>query len=744
MIYATFTLVGVLFFTNQKYLPDFNFIAILIAIFLIFSVILYKKKLVLIKIIIFLILGYLLTYFYSTIVFNQNIDSKYHNKYVYTTGVISSLIKSNINKDSFIFMAEKPFKAKLKLSIYGLNRPTIHTGERWQFTVKIKNNSSYSNLGSFDYEKWSFFNKINAGGYINTKKPFKFIAQTTTNYTNQIREKISNQLKKHSKNIEYFGIINAILIGDKSLIKPKNKNTLVATGTSHLSVISGLHLNIVASIVFFLTLLIFSNIKQIVRSTPIIIISAIFTLVATFFYMLLAGFSILTVRAFIMITVIIFMILLRINFHKWQVYFIALFVVLIINPLSVLSVGFWLSFAATGLILYFVNFNKNNTIFSKIKNIIYLQIFISILMSPVVVWFFGEFSLLSPLANLLAIPVFSIFIVPLVFILSIPLLFDFTIITQIILQIIDFVLHYVFIFLNSLNSVNTGSFYIGDSIQLLMIIFAILLLLSPLKKIKLFAIIIITTIIFSNKPINNNFYILDVGQGASTIFTSEKNAIIFDTGNKFRSGFNLGDAVINPFLKQIGITNIEKIIISHNDKDHSGGLDAILKKYTTKDLITEKNNKCMEENSWKNYGWNFQILSTDNKFKGNNNSCVIKISKDNKSILLTGDIEKKAEEYLIKKYGSTLQSTILIAPHHGSNTSSSVKFLTVVAPKIAIFSAGFQNNFKHPAKKIINRYKSMGIKIFSTICSGQISINLDDFTIKEYRKNYQKYYHRKC
>ena len=553
---------------------------------------------------------------------------------------------------------------------------------------------------------------------------------------------------KYTKNTQYFGIINALLIGDKSYITNKNKNTLTSTGTSHLSVISGLHLNIIASLVFFISFMMFSRAYIVVNSIPIVVISATLTIIATFTYMALAGFSIPTIRAFIMVFVVMLAILGRVNYHKWQIYFLALFIVILFNPLSVLGVGFWLSFFAAGLIVYFVNFNKSNyNIYKKIFQIIYLQVFISILMSPLIIWFFGEFSLISPIANLFAIPVFSIFVVPLVFMLSAPLALNMDFLVVIILKILDTILGYTFDILEFLTTFNTYNLniIIDGSIELIIAIIIVVLLFSHKSlNLKPLALIIFIAFLTNVKPINNHLHILDVGQGLASILAVKDRAIIFDTGNKFRSGFNLGDAVINPFLQQKNITKLDKIIISHKDKDHSGGLEAILRKYPTKNLISGENGKCLAKNSWQNYGWNFQILTTDKQFSGNNNSCVIKISKGDKSILWTGDIEKKAEKYLIKKYGNILQSTILIAPHHGSKTSSSVEFLKIVKPKIAIFAAGFQNSYNHPHKKIIQRYKNMDIKILTTICSGQISIDLNNFSIQEHRKENNKYYHRNC
>jgi competence protein ComEC len=757
VIYGIWTLIGALIFTAKSnfYFGAFEIIIIILLLFL--ATYFYKKHSKIFLAIIFLVFGYLWSYIFSFNIFNTSVPQQHHNKYTLTTGIISSLIDKNKQRDRFIFKTIKPFKSKLRLSIYGKNRPNLKVGQKWQFSVKIKTNNSYQNEASFDYEKWLFTNKINATGYINSQKPYKFIEQTSENILNQIREKIKIKLKNITSNLEFSGLFNALLIGDKSSIKLQNKQILTKTGTSHLSVISGLHLGIIASITFLIFNAILSRLKFITNNIPVVVITAFITIFTTFFYMALAGFSTPTVRAFIMIAVFMLTIISKRNIFKWQIYFLALFVVLVFNPISVLEVGFWLSFIASGIIVYFINFNSNaSSVNHKIWQTIYLQLFISILMSPIVLWFFGELSIFSPIANIIAIPIFSIIIVPFSFIAL--MLAGFENLSFYIFNLLDIILHYLFDFLEFISNDKVRISYFLDNTWLFsaFILGVIFLLLHNKLHLKFLSIIIFVVIFTFKKPVNNHLHILDVGQGSSAVFAIKNNAIVFDTGNKFSSGFSLGSAVVVPFLKAKNITNIEKIIISHKDQDHKGGLDDILDFYKVNEIITSENNKCLEENSWQSIGlssglsiglnvsWSFDIFTTDNKFKGNNKSCVVKINNGKKSILLSGDIEKEAEKYLLKKYGDKLKSDILIAPHHGSKTSSTIEFLKVVNPKIAIFSAGFQNSFKHPAKAIIKRYKDLGIKIFSTSCSGRISVNLNDLSIIEYRKDNKKFYHRKC
>jgi competence protein ComEC len=400
-----------------------------------------------------------------------------------------------------------------------------------------------------------------------------------------------------------------------------------------------------------------------------------------------------------MIAVVMIAIIYRRNIFKWRIYFVALGIVLLVHPFSVLEVGFWLSFIASGIIVYFVNFNSTpQSLSHKIWHIVYLQIMISIVMSPVVVWFFGEFSIVSPIANIISIPIFSIIIVPLSFVALIVSFIPYAdSVASMIFIVIDTILHYNFAILAYLQNINanmdiTALQYGELAVLFIGIVFIFLpraLLLQPL------GVIIISAILLTDKPTHNHLYMLDVGQGSAAIFAIGNTAVVFDVGNKFNSGFSLGKVVVMPFLRLQQIA-IDTIVISHNDRDHSGSLQDVLQQYPNAVVIGSNNRTCTEQHSWSQDGWNFKILSTDNTFLGNNNSCVVRVSNAKQSFLFTGDIEREAEKYLIKKYGKQLKSDVLIVPHHGSNTSSSAEFLQVVDPHIALVSAGFQNPFNHP------------------------------------------------
>ncbi len=732
-------LLGIFIF-NQQSLLEINYL-ILATIFFLF-ILFYKKSSNIILIIISI--GYIFSYIYA---YNNTnyIDNKFYNKYITTTGTISSLVNSNNYRDSFIFITQKPFIAKIKVAIYGKNRPKLLPGEKWRFNIKLKKNNTARNTATFDYEKWLFLRGIDATAYVNLKKGYKFIARTNLAIINNWRQNIRNKIINAVEDLEYIGIINALVIGDKSLINNKTWQILNTTNTTHLSVISGLHIAIIAIIIFLLTKLIFSF-KVIINRIPLINLSAYITILFAFIYATLAGFNIPVQRAFIMLCAAMIGIIFRHKYNKWQLYNLALFCVLLINPLSVLDIGFWLSFAIVAIIIYVIDNSKTtNSWFAKIKFSIYLQLIITITLAPLLLLFFHNIYLLSIIANLVAIPIFSILIVPLSLIGALFVILEINSLAQFILSLNNNILSYIFDLLSYLakSDFNKIYYFIGDSLSFIAIIIIAIIVLLKISRLYLFAIIILITIVLQTKKVEHNLYILDVSQGLSVVFIDNNYSLLYDTGDKFLSGKSMGDTVVNPFLAAKNVSILDKIIISHTDKDHIGGLPAILKQHTAKELITPFKKTCKEDRSWYFGNYLFEIFSTDNKFSGNNNSCVLKIS-GKYSFLLTADIEKKAERYLIKKYGNRLKSDVLLVPHHGSKSSSTIEFLQQVKPKIAIVSSGYKNRFKHPALEVINRYKKLNIKLFSTNCSGEIKINLATLAINQYRIDNKKYYHRLC
>ncbi len=250
------------------------------------------------------------------------------------------------------------------------------------------------------------------------------------------------------------------------------------------------------------------------------------------------------------------------------------------------------------------------------------------------------------------------------------------------------------------------------------------------------------------------FTLLDVGQGLAAVVETRNHVLVFDTGPRFRSGFNTGTAVVLPYLRRQGRGRVDTLIISHGDNDHIGGAEAVVAALPVERVITSVPHKmgwvahdiCRSGEQWQWDGVAFELLHPERlvgRGRGNNDSCVLRVSAGGESLLLTGDIEVEAERELLAEYGARLQSDILIAPHHGSKTSSSEPFIKAVAPRWLLLPLGYRNRYGFPHPVVSERYQRQGARMLSSRDSGAISFLLGRGELRpgEYRKAARRYWH---
>jgi competence protein ComEC len=236
-------------------------------------------------------------------------------------------------------------------------------------------------------------------------------------------------------------------------------------------------------------------------------------------------------------------------------------------------------------------------------------------------------------------------------------------------------------------------------------------------------------------------HVLDVGQGSAIVIQNGGRGIVYDTGAAYGVSFSYAQRVILPFLSARGIHEIDYLVLSHNDNDHRGGDRVLIEAFPQMRIITDIKDYALKANNpnkvmpcqgdalfWQ--GLTLDLMGVDSdaingdrqyNISDNNASCVVRIGDDKHKVLLTGDIEKKREYQLIK-HKAAIKATVLLAPHHGSKTSSTSAFLSQVSPELAIFSAGFENQYGFPKALVLTRYHDQGIQALTTGSLGQISL----------------------
>jgi len=540
-------------------------------------------------------------------------------------------------------------------------------------------------------------------------------------------------------------MIPALVVGDKQGISQHQWQVLRRTGTNHLMAIAGLHIGFMAGLVYFIVNFVVRWFPRIILLIPAQQVALVAAMVCAFIYSSLAGFQVPTIRACVMIATFMVAKLLRRHFISITGYCSALLIVLVLNPFSIFDPGFWLSFAAVGVILYgMLGRVHPDGLWWKWGR---TQWVITIGLIPFSLLFFAQTSLIAPLANVVAIPCVGMMTVPLSLLGALLLLLKCSLAKPILILAAES-LHLIFIYLNTLASISyvTWNHPVFNSINLIFLVIATLLLISPRGfPGRILGFVFLLPIFFYPAKILKKgevkLTLLDVGQGLSAVVQTRHHVLVFDAGAKYLSGFNMGDAVIIPFLQDNRLRQINKMVISHGDNDHIGGAFALVKHFHVLSIDTSVPNRfaahsahfCLQGMSWSWDGVKFKFLYPPKSLLGldNNSSCVLHITTGNQGILLTGDIEKLAENYLVSHEKKQLAASILVAAHHGSKTSSTLAFIKAVRPKIVLFPVGYLNRYHFPNQIIIKRYHALHVKEFDTVHDGAIEVLLTPHKIKK-------------
>jgi competence protein ComEC len=459
-----------------------------------------------------------------------------------------------------------------------------------------------------------------------------------------------------------------------------------------------------------------------------------------------------------MLVIIMAAIILQRNIHPFNTLAVALFAVLVFDPLSVLSVGFWLSFLAVALIIYVIagRLGKVSYFFEAIK----INWATSVGLSPLLLLFFQQVSLISPLANFIAVPVISLLAVPLALV-GVLVMFISPFIALKLFLIVDGALQGLWWFLERMAALPFATITQAQP-SLWALVFAIpgvLLLLAPRGiPARWLSLVMFLPLIFTEpknpEPGNINLTLLDVGQALSLVVQTQNHWLVYDTGAKYSEESDIGKSVLLPFLRQQGAEKVDKLIISHGDNDHIGGAVSVLRGIPVEQLLTSAPErlkdyapvKCRAGQSWLWDDVRFTLLSPQQQFVSeNDNSCVLKIEAEQGTVLLTSDIEASAEAWLVETYGTDLKAKVLIAPHHGSKTSSTFDFIKAVQPDYALISAGYRNQFGHPHPDVLQRYEQIKAKWLNTADKGAITLSTKDgsWLIQAMRETESKYWNNK-
>ncbi len=691
--------------------------------------------------------GFLWALIYANLLLSSSLAPALEGKDLLLTGVVATIPEQRDRLWRFEFeldgvltpeisLAQLP--KRIRLNWYN-NVSRLAVGERWQLLVRLKQPHGFMNPGGFDYEGWLYRHGIRATGYVREKGDNRKVGEAGPSYqVDRWRSLLSQKMDAALPQQEFRGIIKALAIGKQDEIGEAQWQIFLKTGTNHLVAISGLHVSMISGLAFLLWRWLWGRSARLTLRWPAQKAGAVAAIAAALLYSTLAGFSIPTQRTLIMIVVFMVALIVQRYRRPSDGLLLALLLVLLFDPMAVMDAGFWLSFGAVAFI--FLGMGGRVGVHGLWWKWGRIHLLMAFALAPVTLLLFQKASLVSPLANFVAVPWVSLVVVPLVLLGSL-LLMVAPVAGQLLLELANGCLELIWPFLHWCAALPASQIYHAFAADWVVIpaTIGVVWLLAPrgwpgrwLGGVWL----AVAFLLPHPRPAPGEawFTLLDVGQGLAAVVETENHLLLFDTGPRFSDTFDTGEAVVLPYLLQRGVARVDTLVISHGDNDHIGGAESLLEFFPVARLLTSVPDKlaahhpepCRAGQQWQWDGVEFTVLNPTNELarKENNNSCVLKVKTATGSLLLTGDIEKQAERLLIERDAAQLRADILVVPHHGSKTSSTEEFIAAVAPRWALFPVGYQNRFKFPRPEVVARYQEHQIGLLESSRLGAITFQL--------------------
>lgn len=662
---------------------------------------------------------------------------------------------------------------------------SLRRGDRVACLARLKEIRNFNNPGRFDYRRYMAFRGISAsasvssGGFVVRLYPAKSYCYRFHQAIGRSRDAVSSLIDRAASEDyeDVRGIIKALLIGDRSGVSPKIRELFNRIGIAHLLAISGLHIGIVATLAFFCFRFVLSRSQRVLLAAWSTKGAALLSVFPVLFYGLLAGMSPSTQRAVIMVLVFLAALLFEKERDAINTLTLAALVILIISPAALFEISFQLSFAAVFAILYMLEHlpfvielrSGPPTVYKRPALFMFVSAAAILGTLPITLYYFNQMSLIGILTNCFMVPVIGFVVVPagLLAVLFLPVSATIALfimkVAAIILEwglgLADFFSRWPFA---SIKTVTPTLIEIGLYYVLAWTLFNC----RQSRRARAMLIGLVLVVLadagyWVNKRYNSSelrMTVIDVGQGSSALMELPGGpCMLVDGGGFYGNRFDVGARVVGPFLWKKKIATVEILVLSHPDPDHLNGLLSIARHFNVREVWmnqeyadTEPYRNFLEIVSEKDIrvvglkdlvrpriinGVRFQALyppvdflerKTKDRWRTrNNNSLVLKVSFRNVSFLLPGDIEAEAEQELTSWACNSLNSDVLLVPHHGSKSSSTHKFLKCVSPDIAVISSGWRNRFGFPHKRTVKRYQAQGCEIFRTDRHGAVTITTD-------------------
>lgn len=695
-------------------------------------------------------------------------------------GTIDSLPYTFAQGVRFHFLVEQveggatvPPRVALSWYASALDRPApVRPGERWRLTVRLQRPHGTANPGGFDYEAWLLEQGVRATGYVRPgagdRRIDAFVPRFGT-VVERSRALLRERILRALAGKPFAGVIVALVIGDQRGITQAEWEIFNRTGIGHLISISGLHITMVAGLAALVASALwrrsFYTGAQLPLALPAQKVAALTGAAVAIVYVLLAGFGIAAQRTLYMILVVATALWCGRIARVSHILCTAIGMVVVSDPWALLWPGFWLSFGAVAAILYAGTGRMRGPGTgwrASLRAAAHTQYVVTLALAPLTMLLFAQVSVASPLANAIAIPIVSFIVTPLALVGS---LLPAPLSTALLLAAHGVVAAMAAV-LEQLSSMRWAvwSAPAAGPAACALAVLGVLWMLAPrgwpLRWLGCVPVLALMAHLPTH-PAPGTFTVtaFDVGQGMALLVETAHHRLLYDTGPAYSPESNGGSRIIAPYLRMRGIARLDGIVVSHSDVDHVGGALALLKAVQVDwvasslwphhpvALAARRHVRCAAGQRWRWDGVEFAMLHPQPGAAGaigakaNAQSCVLRVSNGSRAMLLAGDIEAPQEASLLLG-DAPLSADVLLAPHHGSGTSSTAAFLEAVQPQVAVFQVGWRNRYRHPKAEVYARYGARGIRRFRTDEAGAVTLQFGaDVAIGTWRGAHPRYWH---
>lgn len=669
------------------------------------------------------------------------LDPALEDTALHVEGRVVGLPEYRGERQRFEFAVERAESAGTPVLIRGLVRLALYrdpvavaAGERLVLEVRLRRPRGLRNPGGFDFERLALERRYAAVGHVR-----RVIArEPPQGGIDARRESISRWIGEGVEDPPTAALLRALAVGDQAAIPEPLWDVFRATGTTHLVAISGFHIGLAGALFGLLGALLHRLLPRLALRWPRRPMVAVCALAGAAAYSLLAGMSLPVQRTLAMLAAVLLAVVLRRHLAAGRALALAVLVVMALDPLALLNAGFWLSFGGVFWLLFALDGRSRDAWWRTYARAQWAS-FIALL--PFGIAWFQQASLVGPLVNFAAIPWVSFVLVPLV-LLAIALQGWAEPVAQLLLQLAGAV---GAVYLDGL-ALAAGVPWAdvplpppSVPILLLAVAGAGIALLPRAVPARWLGLVMLLPLAWPRieQPPHGAFdlTVLDVGQGLAVVVRTREHALLYDAGPSRPEGFDSGQAIVAPALRTLGIRRLDRLVASHGDNDHAGGVPAVLRSHRPAVVQSGPGagigTPCVAGERWTWDGVAFEFLHPPAHFPAlrNEASCVLRIDVGGHSALLPGDIGAVVEQRLLRA-GAPLRASLLLLPHHGSRGSGSAAFLDAVGPSHAIVSAGFRNRFGHPAPEVVARVQGIGGDVHATAAGGALRMRVDDVGVR--------------